>query len=213
MKEGLGQVPLEKVPYAVLSAATAMVALIVLPRGAAVTSYDQYGAVARIGMVAYSFVFYPAKFAWPMHLSPMYELPRRVDLGAWPFLAALLAFGVVTVVLVLARPRWPGGRRLDPLDARAVLPISGVVDSGSQLANDRYSRGGGDALVEPRLRPAGAGGAVLSAWRLRGEGRLSGEDDGGVSAPARPCCSSPSPWRRGARPRSGTTRRLSGAGR
>jgi protein O-mannosyl-transferase len=167
-KEGLGRVLLEKIPYAALSAATAMVALIVLPRGAAVTSYDQYGAAARIGMVAYSFVFYPAKFAWPMHLSPMYELPRRVDLGAWPFLAALLAFSVVSVVLVLARRRWPGGLAAWTYSTLMVLPISGVVHSGSQLANDRYSylSSVGFALL--------GGGAVLSVRRLRGEGRMSG---------------------------------------
>jgi Flp pilus assembly protein TadD len=49
-----------------------------------------------------------------------------------------------------------------------VLPISGVVHSGSQLANDRYSylSSLGFALL--------GGGAVLSVRRLRGRGRLSG---------------------------------------
>ena len=52
---------IEKVPYAALACATAVVALIALPRGTGVTSYESYGVGARIGMVAYSFVFYPSK--------------------------------------------------------------------------------------------------------------------------------------------------------
>jgi len=163
----LGQVLLEKVPYAALSAATAVVALSALPRGAGVTSYEQYGVAARIGMVAYSFVFYPVKFAWPMELSPMYELPRRVALDAWPFLGALLAFTGGTAILLLARRRWPAGLAAWAYSALMVLPISGVVHAGSQIANDRYSylSSIGFALL--------GGGAVLLVWHLRERGRLS----------------------------------------
>ena len=157
----------EKLPYAALAVATAVVALIALRRGVAVTSYAQYGTAARVGMVAYSLMFYPIKFAWPMHLSPMYELPARVDLGAWPFLPAMLGVGVVTGALVLGRRRWPGGLAAWTYSGLMVLPLSGIVHSGRQLVNDRYSylSGLGFAVL--------AGSALLWALRLRQQGRAS----------------------------------------
>ena len=106
---GWRRLAIEKLPYALLAAATAVVALIALPRGVSVTSYESYGPAARVGMVAYSFIFYPVKFILPVRLSPMYELPARVDLLSWPFLPAVLAVAGVTAVLVLGRTRWPGG--------------------------------------------------------------------------------------------------------
>jgi len=164
---GWGRLLVEKLPYGALALATAVVALVALPRGASVTSYAQYGAAARVGMVAYSLMFYPLKFAWPIHLSPMYELPARVNLGAWPFLPALLGVGVVTGVLVLAGRRWPGGLAAWTYSGLMVLPVSGIVHSGSQLVNDRYSylSGLGFAVL--------AGSALLWAIRLREKERAS----------------------------------------
>ncbi len=111
---GWKRLAIEKIPYVALAAAAAVVALIALPRGAGVTSYASYGVVARVGMVAYSFVFYPVKFILPVRLSPMYELPARVELGSWPFLPALLGAAGVTAALFLVRhggpEAWPPGR-------------------------------------------------------------------------------------------------------
>jgi tetratricopeptide (TPR) repeat protein len=157
----------EKLPYAALAGVTAVVALIALPQGTQVTSYEAYGAPARVGMVAYSLLFYPIKFLLPTQLSPMYELPARVELGSWPFLPALLAVGVVTVALVVLWYRWPAGLAAWTYSALMVLPVSGVVHAGSQLVNDRYSylSGIGFAMV--------AAGSVLWVFGLRERGRVS----------------------------------------
>lgn len=157
----------EKVPYMALALATAAVALIALQRGATVTSYEHYGAGARLGMVSYSLLFYPISFVWPIHLSPMYELPARVTLDAWPFGASLVGVVAVTAVLVLARRRWPSILAAWVYSALMVLPISGVVHSGSQLTNDRYSylSGIGFALL--------GGAALWVGLRLRERGRIS----------------------------------------
>jgi protein O-mannosyl-transferase len=157
----------EKIPYAVLATAAAVAALIALPRGAGVTSYESYGPVSRIGMVAYSFMFYPLKFTMPVRLSPMYELPAHVDLASWPFLPALMGVVAMTAALVLGRRRWPGGLAAWAYSALMVLPVSGVVHAGSQLVNDRYSylSGLGFAML--------AGGGLLGGLRLREKGRAT----------------------------------------
>jgi protein O-mannosyl-transferase len=168
----------EKLPYMALAAAAAVTALIALRRGVAVTSYDQYGAVARVGMVAYSILFYPIAFLWPMHLSPMYELPAKVNLGTWPFLPALLGLVAVTGTLVLTRRRWPAGLAAWTYSALTVLPVSGVVHSGSQLVNDRYSylSGLGFALL--------GGAALRTGLVLHERGRVSTRTAGGMAAAA-----------------------------
>lgn len=168
----------EKAPYVALAGAAALTALIALRRGVAVTSYETYGVLSRLGMVAYSTLFYPIAFLWPMRLSPMYELPHRVSLGAWPFYAALLAVIAVSAILVLVRRRWPAGLAAWIYSALMILPISGVVHSGSQLVNDRYSylSGIGFALV---------GGAILRAGLgLRERGRLSTSTSGALAGAA-----------------------------
>jgi len=164
---GCRRLAIEKLPYAALAATTAVVALIALPRGTAVTSYDSYGVAARVGMVGYSLVFYPVKFVLPIRLSPMYELPARVDLASWPFLPALLVVAGVTAALVIGRARWPGGLAAWTYSALMVLPVSGVVHAGSQLVNDRYSylSGIGFAVL--------AGAAVPGVMRLRTRGHVS----------------------------------------
>jgi tetratricopeptide (TPR) repeat protein len=129
----------EKVPYAALAAAAAVVALIAVRVGTVPTGYGTYGVGARIAMTAYSFVFYPWAMIWPVGLMPLYELPARVDPLAPRFLAPLLVFVGVTGVLAAAARRWPAGLAAWVYSALMVLPISGAVHAGYQLAHDRYS--------------------------------------------------------------------------
>lgn len=149
----------EKAGYWALGAAGALGALVALRlSGLKITSYGAYGPEARAAMVAYSFWFYPSTWAWPVRLSPMYELPARVHPFAGRFLGPIVSLIVVTIVLVLLRKRWPGGLAAWTYSALMILPISGVVHAGFQLAHDRYSylSGLGFALL--------AGGAI--AWIL-----------------------------------------------
>jgi cytochrome c-type biogenesis protein CcmH/NrfG len=129
----------EKLPYVLLAAAAAAVALVALWFGGPVTSYKQYGPVARGAMVVYSLMFYPVKFVFPAGLSPMYELPVQVHLTSPQFLGPLLVLAVITIVLVWLRRRWVAGLVVWSYSALMVLPTSGVVHAGLQLAHDRYS--------------------------------------------------------------------------
>jgi hypothetical protein len=90
-------------------------------------------------MTLYSLMFYPWKFLWPVDLSPMYELPARVEPLAWRFLLPMVAVPAVTAALIVLRRRWPGGLAAWVYSALLVLPVSGAVHAGHQLAHDRYS--------------------------------------------------------------------------
>lgn len=147
----------EKAGHWIVGAGGALGALVALEvSGLRITSYGVYGPAARIAMVAYSFWFYPAAWAWPVRLSPLYELPPSVDPLSWRFLGPTAGVVAVTVALWLLRRRWPAVLAAWVHSALMILPISGVVHSGFQLAHDRYSylSGLGFALV---------GGAAV-AW-------------------------------------------------
>jgi len=133
-------------------------AVISVRMGAVVTPYSEYGVPARLAMTAYSFWFYPWKWLWPVGLSPLYELPPHVDPLAWRFLVPAVGLVVVTAGLVALARRWPGGLAAWVFSALMILPVSGAVHAGYQLAHDRYSyiSGLGFAVL--------AGGAL--AWAL-----------------------------------------------
>lgn len=140
-RRGLGWWALtrEKAPYALLAAAAGVVALLARQETGSITAYAQYGVGARLALAAHTLWFSCWKFLWPAGLSPMYELPSRVDLGQARFLVALLAVAVLTGTLVLLRRRWPSGLSAWTQSVIVLLPISGVVHSGNQLVADRYS--------------------------------------------------------------------------
>ncbi len=129
----------EKLGYLVLAGVGAVVALVAVRQGGTVTGYAAYGLGARAAMMLYSLLFYPWKFLWPVDLSPMYELPARVEPLAWRFLLPMVAVPVITAVLIALRRRWPGGLAAWVYSALLVLPVSGAVHAGYQLAHDRYS--------------------------------------------------------------------------
>jgi Flp pilus assembly protein TadD len=150
----------EKAGYWALGAAGAVGALVVLRlSGLRITTYGVYGPAARLAMVGYSLWFYPSSWLWPVHLSPLYELPATVDPWTWRFLGPVVGLAAVTALLWLLRKRWPAGLAAWIYSALFVLPVSGVVHAGFQLAHDRYSylSGLGFALL--------GGGAIT--WLLR----------------------------------------------
>jgi Flp pilus assembly protein TadD len=165
----------EKVPYALLGAVAAVAAFVARQETGNITAYAQYGPGARVALGAHAWWFSLWKLLWPADLSPMYELPRRVDLGqAWA-VGAVLAVAAITLTLVLVRGRWPAGLAAWTHSIIVLAPISGVVHSGNQLAADRYSYLSslgfavlaGSGLVWVLRRAAGASAArwmQASAW-------------------------------------------------
>jgi Tfp pilus assembly protein PilF len=157
---------LEKWPYAAMTAVGAAVTILALRVGASPSAWTQSGAGARVGIVSYAFWFFPSRWVWPVGLSPLYELPPRVDLLQWRFLGPLLALVAVTACLILLRRRAPWALAAWAYSALVLLPVSGIVPAGFQLAHDRYSylSGLGFALM--------AGGALWALLRAAAAGRL-----------------------------------------
>jgi Tfp pilus assembly protein PilF len=157
----------EKLPFFGLAALGALAALWAVSEGARWTPYAEQGPGARVAMIGYSLWFYPSRFAWPVGLSPYYEMPEHVRLADPRFLLPVLAVVGVSAALVAARRRWPAGLAAWTHSAIAIAPVSGVVHAGAQLAHDRfaYLSGLGFALL--------AGAAVAWVARRRRAGQVS----------------------------------------
>ncbi|HEY2993184.1 MAG TPA: tetratricopeptide repeat protein [Methylomirabilota bacterium] len=175
---------LEKLPYAALGAAGAVVAARV---AIGFESRAEYPLWARPAAFGYNLVFYLEKTVLPQGLSPLYELPARWEISDSRLLVGLTLSLVATVALIAARRRWPAGLAAWTAYAITVAPVGGLaVHNGPQIAADRYTylacmgvavlAGGAWSLalarhlLAPRLRRT-AGAAVAVA--LLGLGVLS----------------------------------------
>jgi tetratricopeptide (TPR) repeat protein len=157
----------EKLPYFVVAAADVIVALIAVRSAAKLTVLGAHSIAGRAAIVLYSFFYYPWKLVWPVELSPMYEMPPRIDLLEPRFVVATLMVVVITGALVALRRRWPAGLSAWIYSALMILPLSGVVHAGFQLVQDRWSylSGMGFVLV--------AGGGIAWLVDARARGRVS----------------------------------------
>ena len=127
------RVYLELSPFALLAAATAALSLIALHPP------DQLGAAAKLSVSAYSVVFYLWKTLLPFGLSPLYEMPQRVDPAAIRFIACDLIAACVAGVAWSLRRRQPALAAALAVFLVVTLPMLGVVQNGPQIAADRYT--------------------------------------------------------------------------
>jgi len=133
------RVLLEKLPFVAIGVGGAAVSYWAVGHNEFFTPMTKYPLPSRIAMALYSMVFYLSKTVLPMDLSPLYELPLRVDPLDPQFLGAAVAVALVSVTLVALAGRWPAGLAAYAWYAIVLAPVGGLVHAGHQLAHDRYS--------------------------------------------------------------------------
>ncbi|MFI5361727.1 MAG: tetratricopeptide repeat protein [Elusimicrobiota bacterium] len=129
----------EKIPYFLLAAATGLIGLFGQADPEIMRPLTGYGAGPRLAQTCYSLCFYLWKTAQPSRLWPIYELPARIDLGSSPYVWCAAAVIVVTALLWAARRRFPAPLAAWCAYVAALLPVSGPVQFGRQIAADRYT--------------------------------------------------------------------------
>src|SRR5262249_23613833 len=93
----------ELVPFALMALAIAVPSIVALHPP------TQLGAGAKFGVSTYSLMFYLWKEVAPVGLSPLYEMPQRVDLTEPRFLVSYLFVAMVALAFwVGVRRRWGG---------------------------------------------------------------------------------------------------------
>lgn len=184
---GSGALVVEKVPFALLSVGVAAIALRAQAAGAdgasAVMGLEDHSIAQRLAQAAYGAVFYVRKTLWPTDLGPLYELEVEFDPTRARYVASAVAFVVISLVALVVRTRWPAVPTAWLTFLIVVSPVLGLVQSGAQIAADRYTylacvpfaalaagallRAGGSRLERPLLGLAAVVLVALGAatWR------------------------------------------------
>ena len=131
------RIVLEKVPFAILALGAALLAL--AAKKGSMLSVAEHGVVNRILQAAYGLCFYLGKTILPAGLSPSYILDQNIRFLAPRFVLCLLGVAGFTAALVFMRRRWPWALAAWSWYAVTVSPLLGLVQSGPQIAADRYT--------------------------------------------------------------------------
>jgi Tfp pilus assembly protein PilF len=156
---------LEKVPFGVFAAVAALLAI--LAKSSSMTDPVRHGLFERFMQAAYGLVFYPIKTIAPFGLSPLYLLDETFDAASPPYFAAAFAVVGITAFLWIMRRRWPWAFTGWILYAITVSPLLGLVQSGPQLAADRYTY----VSTLPFAALVGAGALRMSNAAMAGSPR------------------------------------------
>jgi len=99
----------------------------------------EHGIIDRFMQATYGLCFYIYKTVVPIRLSPFYLLDKTFNPMAPKYvLCALSVFGI-TIALAVMRPRRPWALTAWICYAVIVSPLLGFVQSGPQIAADRYT--------------------------------------------------------------------------
>ncbi len=126
---------LEKVPLLLLSAASAVITVIVQKSGGALRA--EYPFSLRLENAMVSYARYIGKAFWPSHLAALYPFPRHGLLGWEGGLATLVVLSVSCAVLFQARKRYLAVGWFWFLGT--LVPMIGLVQVGEQAMADRYA--------------------------------------------------------------------------
>lgn len=130
---------LEKLPFLLLAIATAVVALIGQRKGALLQTLDTFGPMQRIATASYATCFYLWKTLIPSGLMAMYERPLQLNPYSLKYVACIALVIVATILIVGRRRRQPGLCAAWAFFLVTLAPVSGLVQSGAQIAADRYT--------------------------------------------------------------------------
>ena len=123
---------LEKLPYVLLAAAAATVAIAATPPSAQ-ASLEALSLGSRVLVAAYGVTFYLVKTVLPVGLSPLYAFVTSVN---WMIVASLVVAVILTVAM---RRRWPALAGAGVAYVTLLLPTLGFFAAGPQAVADRYS--------------------------------------------------------------------------
>jgi hypothetical protein len=154
----------EKLPFIVLAVGGALVAVTARSAGANFSTFEKYGLIERVALFAYSLWYYVATFVVPTGLAPYHEPPTHVSLYAPVFLAAAIGVVAVSTMVVLRRRQWPGGIAAWAFYVVVLVPVGGLVHSGSHLVAERYAY---LPSIGFAMLLGGGAASLASRWRTR----------------------------------------------
>ncbi len=125
----------EKIPFFVLSLISALITIWAQHAGGAIRTTAEVSFLLRFENAVIACLRYLSHAVWPLHLSPMYPLPK--SLPAWQVVTALAILASATMVFFKMRRRYFIVGWLFFLGS--IFPMIGIVQVGYQGMADRYA--------------------------------------------------------------------------
>jgi tetratricopeptide (TPR) repeat protein len=132
------RVYLEKAPYLVLALLAAFLAIRARIEFSLI-ELTELGFPERLAAAVYALAFHLAITVLPLDLSPAYDLRAVLAQGAWRFVASGALVLALTALAVARARRWPAFAAAWAVYLIVLLPVSGLAQSGPQIAADRYT--------------------------------------------------------------------------
>ena len=129
----------EKIPFFVLAAVGAAVAIASSAQSGVARSLAEYGVLQRIAQCFYGLAFYLEKTILPTGLSPIYSIPQQLDPFAMRYVVSAIVVIGLTAALVAARRRFPAALTAWAVFVVILSPVLGLAQTGHQIAADRYT--------------------------------------------------------------------------
>ena len=145
---------LEKVPLFILAAIVSAITFILQKSGGAVTSLNTLSVSDRMYNMLISYVKYIVKMLWPHPLAVLY--PRQEVLPLWQLVFSLFLLTACSILIIQYRKNHPYLLVGWLWFLGTMVPVIGIVQSGSQSMADRFA-------YIPFI-----GLYVLVAWGLQG---------------------------------------------
>ena len=130
---------LEKLPFVALCAGASALALWAQLAGGSPVPLEALPWSGRLGIVGYQLAFYLGKTLIPTNLAILYELRLPLELEPWRIVLSVATVAAITAGAVALRRRVPAALIAWAAYVVILLPPSGIVQSGYQIAADRYS--------------------------------------------------------------------------
>ena len=153
---------LEKTPFLVVAAGSAVVAFLAQQAGGAIGSLDKYPVGLRIANALVSYASYVVKMFWPQNLALPYPHPGVIPI--WKAVGAALLLVVASVWAIRGIKRYPYLAVGWLWYLGTLVPVSGLVQVGSHAMADRYTY---VPLIGLFILVAWAVPDLLPRWRYR----------------------------------------------
>jgi Tfp pilus assembly protein PilF/uncharacterized membrane protein len=130
----------EKIPFVLLAGVASAVALVALSHFLVTSSsIDWVSPLDRLSISGYGLGFYLWKTVAPLNLSPLYELPIKINPWSPTFIWNYIIVLIFLVLTFTLRQRLPGLLAAWLAYVVILLPVIGIVQNGVHIAADRYT--------------------------------------------------------------------------
>jgi protein O-mannosyl-transferase len=128
-------------PFVVLAMATIVMTFVALQH------VRQLAVPQKVAVSAYSLAFYLWKTLVPVNLSPLYDMPQRIDPAEARYVASYAVAIGLSVLAWVVRRRRPAVAIAWLAFVVILFPLLGVHQNGPQIAADRYTYDAAPALA------------------------------------------------------------------